>query len=65
MRAAAMFPVDADEWRAWINANEWANRHGAFLRDMGRREREAFENLLRASLSAARVLADQGRDAAE
>lgn len=53
MRAAAMFPVDADELRAWINANEWANRHGAFLRDMGRREREAFENLLRASLSAA------------
>jgi hypothetical protein len=28
MRAAAMCPVDADEWRAWINANEWANRHG-------------------------------------
>jgi hypothetical protein len=53
MRAAAMFPVDAGEWRTWINANEWANRHGAFLRDMSQREREAFEGLLRASLSAA------------
>jgi len=51
MRAAAMFPVDADEWRSWINANEWANRHGAFLRDMDQPEREAFEDLLRASLS--------------
>jgi len=51
MRVAAMFPVDADEWRTWLNANEWANRHGAFLRDMTHQEREAFEGLLRASLS--------------
>lgn len=51
MRAAAMFPVGADEWRTWINANEWANRHGAFLRDMDQRAREAFEDLLCASLS--------------
>ena len=51
LRAAAMFPVDAGEWRSWINANDWANRHGAFLRDLNHQEREAFEGLLRASLS--------------
>jgi hypothetical protein len=41
---SAVFPVAADEWRTWLNANEWANRHGAFLRDMDQREREAFED---------------------
>jgi hypothetical protein len=51
-RAKAMFAADADEWRAWINANEWANRHGVLLRDLGKQERDAFEELLRTSLSA-------------
>jgi Protein of unknown function (DUF3500) len=51
MRAAALLPMDSDEWRTWINANEWANRHGAFLRDLNQQERDAFEELLRASLS--------------
>jgi hypothetical protein len=51
-RASVMFAADADEWRAWINANEWANRHGILLRDLNKQERDAFEELLRASLSA-------------
>jgi hypothetical protein len=51
-RASAVFAADADEWRAWMNANEWANRHGVRLRDLNQQERDAFEELLRASLSA-------------
>jgi hypothetical protein len=47
----ASYAVDAPEWRLWVNSMELRMRHGWFLEDLDRAQREAALQLLRASLS--------------
>jgi hypothetical protein len=51
-RAAATFPVDADEFRRWCNVHIYLMRHGLLLEDLTEPQRAAALELVRASLSA-------------
>jgi hypothetical protein len=51
-RAAALFPVDSDAWRAWCNIHPYLMRHGVCLHDLGDAQRAAALALVRESLSA-------------
>ena len=50
-RRATAFPIDADEWRKWMNQSFYV-RQGVSFRDMTGLQREAAFALLRAGLSA-------------
>ena len=50
-RRATLFPVDADEWRRWMNQSFYV-RQGVSFKDMSGAQREAAFGLLRAGLSA-------------
>jgi len=50
-RDKTMFPVDADEWRRWMNQSFYTRQGVGFL-EMTDRQREAAFGLLRAGLSA-------------
>jgi hypothetical protein len=50
-RRATTFPIDADEWRKWMNQSFYV-RQGVSFRDMTGLQREAAFALLRAGLSA-------------
>jgi hypothetical protein len=50
-RSATEFPVDADEWRKWMNQSFYV-RQGVTFKDMSDGQREAAFALLRAGLSA-------------
>ena len=50
-RRATVFPVDADEWRRWMNQSFYV-RQGVSFKDMSGAQREAAFALLRAGLSA-------------
>jgi hypothetical protein len=52
-RAAALFPVDSDEWRKWSNIHIFVMRHGVSLDDRNQKQREAALGVLRESLSPA------------
>ncbi len=51
-RQAATFPIDADEWRQWINVHMNFYRHGVLLDDLSASTRELALDILRATLSA-------------
>ena len=51
-RAAVMYPLDAVEWRTWINVHMNHFRHGLLLEDLPMTGREAALGLARATLSA-------------
>ena len=50
-RTATTFPVDADEWRKWMNQSFYV-RQGVSFQDMTEPQRDAAFALLRAGLSA-------------
>jgi hypothetical protein len=50
-RTATVFPVDADEWRKWMNQSFYV-RQGISFEDMTNLQRDAAFALLRAGLSA-------------
>jgi len=50
-RNEASFPIDAQEWRIWINALEPRMRHGAYLEDLDATQKESALRLIRTSLS--------------
>jgi len=50
-RAKTVFPVDAPEWRKWMNQHYYI-RQGTGFNEMTEAQRETAFNLLRASLSA-------------
>ncbi len=50
-RTATVFPVDADEWRKWMNQSFYV-RQGTSFQDMADPQRKAAFALLRAGLSA-------------
>src|SRR5215471_14805445 len=50
-RDKTMFPVDADEWRRWMNQSFYTRQGVGFL-EMTDRQREAAFGLMRAGLSA-------------
>jgi hypothetical protein len=50
-RKATEFPVDADEWRKWMNQSFYV-RQGVSFQDMNAAQRESAFALLRAGLSA-------------
>jgi hypothetical protein len=50
-RRATAFPVDADEWRKWMNQSFYV-RQGISFKDMSDSQRESAFALLRAGLSA-------------
>ena len=51
-RESASFPIDADEWRQWINVHMNFYRHGVLLDDLAPATRELALDILRATLSA-------------
>ena len=51
-RQQATFPIDASEWRMWINVHMNHYRHGIMLEDLQQSERDLALELLRATLSA-------------
>jgi hypothetical protein len=51
-RQRAQFPLQADEWRMWINVHMNFFRHGVMLEDLPPATRELGLNLLRTTLSA-------------
>jgi fructose-1,6-bisphosphatase/inositol monophosphatase family enzyme len=51
-RQRATFPMDATEWRTWINVHMNHFRHGVLLEDLAPSGRDAALDLLRATLSA-------------
>jgi fructose-1,6-bisphosphatase/inositol monophosphatase family enzyme len=51
-RARAMFPMDAREWRTWINVHMNHFRHGLLLEDLSQPVRELALGMARATLSA-------------
>ncbi len=51
-RDKACFPLDAEEWRTWINVHMNLFRHGVMLEDLPAPTRELGLDLLRATLSA-------------
>jgi hypothetical protein len=50
-RAKAVFPIDAAEWRTWLNMHFNLNRHGVLLEDLPQATRDLGLGLLRATLS--------------
>ena len=50
-KAKALFPVDDDEWRKWMNQHFY-KRQGMGFEDMTEKQKEAAFGLLKASLSA-------------
>ena len=50
-RSATTFPVDADEWRKWMNQSFYV-RQGISFKEMNDKQRDAAFALLRAGLSA-------------
>jgi hypothetical protein len=50
-RARVLFPIDADEWRKWMNQHFYV-REGVSLQEMTPAQRDAAFGLLRAALSA-------------
>lgn len=59
-RERATFPLDATEWRTWINVHMNFFRHGVMLEDLPPAGRERGLDLLRATLSTRGF--DQARD---
>src|SRR6266700_314765 len=51
-RQRAVFPLDADERRAWLNAHPFVFRHGVLLEDLPPAARRLGLGLVQASLSA-------------
>jgi hypothetical protein len=51
-RAKAVFPIDATEWRTWINVHMNFFRHGVMLEDLPPATRRLGLGLLQATLSA-------------
>jgi hypothetical protein len=51
-RQRAVFPLDADERRAWLNAHPFVFRHGVMLEDLPPAARRLGLGLVQASLSA-------------
>jgi Protein of unknown function (DUF3500) len=47
----AMFPLDAEERRTWLNIHPYVFRHGVMLEDLSPDQRELGLDLLRATLS--------------
>ncbi|HLH76066.1 MAG TPA: DUF3500 domain-containing protein [Candidatus Binataceae bacterium] len=52
-RAAACFPLDSVQWRAWSNVHVYMMRHGVCLDDVDDRQKGAALKLVRAGMSAA------------
>jgi len=50
-RQRATFPLDATEWRTWINVHMNHFRHGVMLEDLSQRGRDLALGILRATLS--------------
>jgi fructose-1,6-bisphosphatase/inositol monophosphatase family enzyme len=50
-RQRVSFPMDATEWRTWINVHMNHFRHGVMLEDLAPRVRELALDILRATLS--------------
>ena len=50
-RAKAVYPIDASEWRTWLNMHFNLTRHGVLLEDLPPAGRELGLGLLRATLS--------------
>lgn len=50
-RTRAVFPLDADERRTWLNIHPNVFRHGVMLEDLSQHQRELGLSLLRATLS--------------
>jgi hypothetical protein len=59
-RDRATFPLEAEEWRTWINVHMNFFRHGVMLEDLPTGTRELGLDLLRATLSTRGF--DQARD---
>ena len=59
-RSRATFPLEADEWRTWINVHMNFFRHGVMLEDLPPQARQLGLDLLRATLSSRGF--DQARD---
>jgi hypothetical protein len=51
-RERACFPIDATEWRTWINVHMNHFRHGVMLEDLTQPVRDLALGILRATLSA-------------
>ncbi|MFT7599211.1 MAG: hypothetical protein ACI8TP_002140 [Acidimicrobiales bacterium] len=51
-RAKAQLPLDADEWRTWLNVHMNFFRHGVMLEDLPVTTRQLALDLVRATLSA-------------
>jgi Protein of unknown function (DUF3500) len=51
-RERASFPMDATEWRMWINVHMNHFRHGLLLEDLAQPARDLALDILRATLSA-------------
>jgi hypothetical protein len=52
-KAAALFPIESDAWRAWHNIHPNLMRHGVSLAEITPEQRELALGIVRASLSAA------------
>jgi fructose-1,6-bisphosphatase/inositol monophosphatase family enzyme len=51
-RQRAMFPMDSEEWRKWINVHMNHFRHGVMLEDLAQPVRDLALDLVRATMSA-------------
>ncbi|MDD9927397.1 MAG: DUF3500 domain-containing protein [Rhodospirillaceae bacterium] len=51
-RSRLCFPIDADEWRTWLNIHINVFRHGIMLEDLPQATRNLAIGLMRATLSA-------------
>ena len=51
-RAQATFPMDATEWRTWINVHMNHFRHGVMLEDLAQPVRDLALDIVRATMSA-------------
>jgi fructose-1,6-bisphosphatase/inositol monophosphatase family enzyme len=51
-RRRAMFAIDAEEWRMWINVHMNHFRHGVLIEDLSQPVRDLALGILRATLSA-------------
>jgi fructose-1,6-bisphosphatase/inositol monophosphatase family enzyme len=51
-RVRATFPMDAEEWRMWINVHMNHFRHGVMLEDLSQPVRDLALGILKATLSA-------------
>ncbi|MBV9581312.1 MAG: DUF3500 domain-containing protein [Chloroflexi bacterium] len=50
-RAAASLPIDAPDWRLWLNGMDLRLRHGLFLEDLSDGQRRAALHFMQSSLS--------------